>query len=126
MRKPQAADRFEQFLKEFEWNWTKTVIAAIAITFLTLLTTSIIPSFWMYFAEQNFGWGGPTTLEGTIQELTSGRLFGPELMKQIRDIIAMTLVLLPFILTFVIATALQNKRRKLRGRSDSRPVGGYK
>ena len=126
MKKPKAAEHFDQFLKEFEWNWTKTVIAAISITFITLLTTSIIPSFWMYFAEQNFGWGGPTTLEGTVHELSSGILFGPELMKQIRDMVAMTLVLIPFIMIFVVATALQNKRRKLRGLSDSRPVGGYK
>jgi len=130
MKKPKSAERFDEFLKTFEWNWTKAVLAAIAITFITLITTSIIPSFWVYFAEGSspgLGWaGGGASLEDTIHEVAAGSLWGPEVQKQIRDIIAMTLTVIPFILIFVVATVLQNKRRKLRGLSDSRPVGGYK
>jgi hypothetical protein len=109
--KPKA--RAEALLKSFEWDWTKAVVFSLALTFLLLITTSVIPSFWLYFADQKLKWDGS----------------GPNgfWLKELRDAVAMGLVTLPIIVTLVVAAILQNWRRKLRGQSgDVRPTGGYR
>ena len=119
LEKPK--ERADAFLKDFEWTWTKAIVASFLITGFTLVTTVYIPSFWTYFAEANLGWSGPTDIEAFIQDPIS-----VEGGKQIRDAMAMGLTLGPLITILAVATIMQNWRRKLRGSSDSRPTGGYK
>jgi hypothetical protein len=108
-RKQQA----EGFLKTFEWNWTKAIVFSIVLTFVILISTSVIPSFWLYFADQKLKWSGA----------------GPNgfWLKELRDAVAMGLVTGPIITILVGAAIVQNWRRKLRGQSgDVRPTGGYR
>lgn len=103
----------EAFLKTFEWTWTKAIVFSMALTFLILITTSVIPSFWLYFADQKLKWSGA----------------GPNgfWLKELRDAIAMGLATTPIIVILVAAAVAQNWRRKLRGQSgDVRPTGGYR
>ncbi len=51
--------RMEAFVRDFEWTWTNAVLFSFAFIFFLLITSSVMPSFWMYFAEQTIGWGGP-------------------------------------------------------------------
>jgi hypothetical protein len=127
-------ERAETFVREFEWTWTNAVLFSLALTFFLLISTSVVPSFWMYYSEQILQWGGPTDLEGFL----SGQLLifdtaqgfphlSPETYLQIRDAIAMGLTTLPFIVVLVVSAAMQNWRKKLRGTSgESRPTGGYR
>jgi hypothetical protein len=111
LAKPKA--RAEAFLKTFEWNWTKAVVFSLGLTFFIMITTSVIPSFWLYFADQKLKWNGA----------------GPNgfWLKELRDAVAMGLATVPIIVILVGATITQNWRRKLRGRSgDVRPAGGYR
>ena len=106
-------EQTESFLKTFEWTWTKAIVFSIALTFLILITTSVIPSFWLYFADQKLKWSGA----------------GPNgfWLKELRDAIAMGLATTPIIVILVVAAVVQNWRRKLRGQSgDVRPTGGYR
>jgi hypothetical protein len=116
MKVPQwllkAKEHTERFLKAFEWTWTTAVIFCLAFGFFTLITMAVIPSFWMYFAEQTLGWDG---LSGTS-----------DWRPLARDAVAMGLATGPFITVVIAATILQNWRRKLRGTSSDRPSGGYR
>ncbi len=128
--------QIEGFVKDFEWTWTNAVLFSLALTFFLLISTSIIPSFWMYFAEQKLGWGGPTDLEAFLTKpFESGRFLGIdnfplpslETKLQIRDAIAMGLSTGPIVTVLVGASMLQNWRKKVRGGGDSaRPSGGYR
>ena len=124
----------ETFVRGFEWTWTNAVVFSLALTFFVVLSTSVIPSFWMYFAENVLGWGGPTNLEAFL----SGTLIifdpklgfphlSPDTLLEIRDAIAMGLVTGPFITILVVSAAMQNWRKKLRGSAgETRPTGGYR
>jgi ABC-type Fe3+ transport system permease subunit len=106
-------ERVEGFLRHFEWTWTNAVAFCLALVFFVLVTSSVIPSFWLYFADQKLKWDGS----------------GPNgfWLKELRDAVAMGLVTGPFITVLVVATILQNWRHKLRGSGgDSRPSGGYR
>jgi len=105
-------ERFERFVKEFEWTWTKAVLFSLFLVFFSLVTMVIAPSFWMYLAEQKLGWGGP-----------SG---GGDWHLELRDAIAMGLTTVPFALVLVGASMLQSWRRRLRGQAADRPTGGYR
>jgi cobalamin synthase len=109
-RRKQRAD---SFIRGFEWNWTKAVLCAMGITFFLLITVAVIPSFWLYFADQKLKWSGA----------------GPNgfWLKELRDAIAMGLTTGPIITILIAAAIVQNWRRKLRGQSgDVRPTGGYR
>jgi hypothetical protein len=103
----------EGVLKTFEWTWTKAIVFSVGLTFFIVISTSVIPSFWLYFADQKLKWSGA----------------GPNgfWLKELRDAIAMGLATGPIITILVGATIVQNWRRKLRGQSgDVRPTGGYR
>jgi hypothetical protein len=103
----------ETFLKTFEWNWTKAIVFSVGLTFFVVISTSVIPSFWLYFADQKLKWSGA----------------GPNgfWLKELRDAIAMGLVTGPIVTILIGAAIVQNWRRKLRGQSgDVRPTGGYR
>jgi hypothetical protein len=104
--------QLEPFVRDFEWTWTKAVIFSMGFVFFLMVSMVIIPSFWMYFAEQELLWGGP-----------SG---GGDWQTEVRDAVAMGLSTGPLITVLIIASILQNWRRKLRGASDARPTGGYR
>lgn len=111
LAKPKA--RAEAFLKTFEWNWTKAIVFSLGLTFFIMISTSVLPSFWLYFADQKLKWNGAGPNGFWLQEL--------------RDAVAMGLTTGPIITILVGATIVQNWRRKLRGRSgDVRPTGGYR
>jgi len=116
MKVPQfllkAKERTERFLKGFEWTWTKAVVFCLGFGFFAVITMAVIPSFWMYFAEQKLGWSG---ISGTS-----------DWQPLARDAVAMGLATGPFITVVVAATIMQNWRRKLRGASSDRPAGGYR
>src|SRR6476659_2183649 len=59
--------RIENFLRAFEWTWTSAVTFALVLVFFLLISTSIMPSFWMYYAEQKIGWAGPTDIEAFLR-----------------------------------------------------------
>ncbi len=108
-----AKERADAFLKAFEWNWTKAVVFSLALTFFIVISTSVIPSFWLYIADQKLHWDGSGPLGFWLKEL--------------RDAVAMGLVTGPIITILVVAAIMQNWRRKLRGASsDARPTGGYR
>ena len=124
-------ERVEAFLKEFEWSWTTAVVFSLGLVFFLLISTSVLPSFWLYFSEQTLGWQGPTDIEAALQEIPTLLPGGDpaeyqELLLQVRDAIAMGISTVPIILVLVVASIMQNWRRKLRGASDSRPTGGYR
>jgi hypothetical protein len=103
----------EGFLKTFEWTWTKAIVFSVGLTFFIVISTSVVPSFWLYFADQKLKWSGA----------------GPNgfWLKELRDAIAMGLSTGPIIAILVVAAIMQNWRRKLRGQSgDVRPTGGYR
>ena len=106
-------ERAEAFLKTFEWTWTKAIVFSLGLTFFIMISTSVVPSFWLYFANQKLKWDGS----------------GPNgfWLKELRDAVAMGLSTGPIITILVGAAIVQNWRRKLRGQSgDVRPTGGYR
>jgi len=108
----KAKERTERFLRGFEWTWTTAVVFCLALGFFAVITMAVIPSFWMYFAEQTLGWDG---LSGT-----------EDWRPLARDAVALGLATGPFITAVAAATILQNWRRRLRGASADRPSGGYR
>jgi hypothetical protein len=117
-------ERAEAFLKRFEWTWTNSVMFSMGLVLFLLISVAVIPSFWLYFADQILQWDGgaphkilpflPWTLDGFW-------------LKEIRDGVAMGLSTGPLVTLLVVAAIMQNWRRKLRGASsDSRPTGGYR
>jgi len=107
-----AQERWEPTVKGWEWTWTRAVVFCLGLLFFLLFTMVILPSFWMYFAEQKLGWGGP-----------SG---GGNWALELRDAVAMGLATGPLITLWIAAVLLQNWRRKLRGQTATRPTGGYR
>jgi hypothetical protein len=105
-------ERTERFLKAFEWTWTKAVVFSLGFGFFCVITMAVIPSFWLYFAEQTLGWDG---LSGTS-----------DWRPLARDFVAVNLSIGPFVTAVVAAAILQNWRRKLRGGTADRPTGGYR
>src|SRR5262245_48919091 len=115
-------ERVEAFLRSFEWTWTTAVLFSVGLTLFLVITTSVIPSFWLYFADQKLKWDGaaPQQLLWTVN--VDGYW-----LKELRDAVAMGLVTLPIIVVLVGAAIMQNWRRKLRGTAGgSRPTGGYR
>ena len=104
--------RAEPRVRDFEWTWTTAVVFSLVFAFTCVLTMAVIPSFWLYFAEQKLGWGG---LSGTS-----------DWKPLARDFVAANLAMGPFVTFAVFFAIMQNWRRKLRGGSADRPTGGYR
>ncbi len=117
----QFLTRAEPHVKAFEWTWTTAILAAFGLITFLLVVAIILPSAWLYFAEGKLDWKGPTDLEALLNDP-----LGPELRLQIRDAIAMGLTTGPIITLLVVAAAMQNWRKKLRGGDATRPTGGYR
>lgn len=104
--------RAEPRVRDFEWTWTTAVVFSLLFAFTAIITMAVIPSFWLYFAEQKLGWGG---LSGTS-----------DWKPLARDFVAANLAMGPFVTFAVLTAVMQNWRRKLRGGSADRPTGGYR
>lgn len=105
-------ERTERFLRDFEWTWTNAAVFCVGLGFFSVISMAVVPSFWLYFAEQKLGWDG---LSGTA-----------DWRPLARDFVAVNLSMGPFVTLIVAAAILQNWRRKLRGGSADRPTGGYR
>jgi hypothetical protein len=105
-------ERAEPRVRDFEWSWTTAVIFSLGFSFFCVISMAVVPSFWLYFAEQKLGWDG---LSGTS-----------DWRPLARDFVAANLSVGPFATVVVIAVVMQNWRRKLRGGSADRPSGGYR
>jgi hypothetical protein len=118
---PTRKERVEAFLRNFEWTWTTAVVFSLGLVFFLLITTSVVPSFWLYFADSTLKWN-----DTAPQKLIIFTIDGYWL-KELRDAVAMGLATLPIIVVLVGGAIMQNWRKKLRGSSgDSRPTGGYR
>jgi hypothetical protein len=100
-------ERGNAFLKEWEWTWTRAVVASLLIAFVTLLFTAIIPSWWLYFADQTLRWRSFWRLK-------------------LRDAIAAGSIVVSFTTILAIAFLLQQQRNKLRGTGSEHRTGGYR
>jgi len=118
---PTRKERVEAFLRNFEWTWTTAVVFSLGLVFFLLITTSVVPSFWLYFADSTLKWN-----DTAPQKLIIFTIDGYWL-KELREAVAMGLATLPIIVVLVGGAIMQNWRKKLRGSSgDSRPTGGYR
>ena len=118
---PTRKERVEAFLRTFEWTWTTAVVFSLGLVFFLLITSSVVPSFWLYFADSTLKWN-----DTAPQKLIIFTIDGYWL-KELRDAVAMGLSTLPIIIVLVGGAVMQNWRKKLRGSSgDSRPTGGYR
>jgi hypothetical protein len=105
-------ERNERFLRGFEWTWTKAVVASLLISFFAMTMLAIVPSWWLYFANQTLHW-----------DQGSAAFW----LTKLRDAIAAGWITTWFAIMFGAAYILQTTRRRVRGEGgDSRPVGGYK
>jgi hypothetical protein len=105
-------ERLEPRVRDFEWSWTTAVVFSLALSLFCVLSMAVVPSFWLYFAEERLGWDG---LSGTS-----------DWRPLARDFVAVNLSMGPFVTLVVIFAVMQNWRRKLRGGSADRPTGGYR
>jgi hypothetical protein len=117
-------DRFQRFVKDFEWTWTKAVVAAFLLWGFGIITIVMIPSWWLYFADQTLGWRETRTCESGLYSIL-GENCGFWLFK-IRDLVAIMLFSGPFITLILASYFTQKLRRRLRSESESRPIGGYR
>ena len=118
---PTRKERVEAFLRNFEWTWTTAVVFSLGLVFFLLITTSVVPSFWLYFADSTLKWN-----DTAPQKLIIFTIDGYWL-KELRDAVAMGLATLPIIVVLVGGAIMQNWRKKLRGGdSAARPTGGYR
>ena len=102
--------RGEEFLRDWEWTWTTAFLAGIFISFAAITAMAVIPSFMLYFAEQNLGATAADRLKLTI-----------------RDIVVTGYLTVAVGVFVVTAYKLQVIRRRLRGESQSeRYSGGYR
>ena len=112
-KKSSSIARFETFLRDFEWNWTKACLAALILWFIAIGTIGVIPSWWLYYATAVLQWTGPPASSFWLMQL--------------RDVIAVILFSIPTVLFMVVPYFLQGWRRRLRGAGgDSRSSGGYR
>jgi hypothetical protein len=108
--------RAETLVRDFEWTWTKAVVASLLLWFIAIGTLAIVPSWWLYFAGQKLGWRQPPPGVGGWDFWAF----------KLRDVVASGLFGTPFLIMIVAPLLLQKWRRRLRSESESRPTGGYR
>jgi hypothetical protein len=100
--------RGEVFLREWEWTWASAFLAGLVISFLAITTLAVIPSWWLYFADQTLQW--------------RTRLF-----ITLRDMVAVGWLTVWAGAFVVTAYKIQVIRRRLRGEKQAeRYSGGYR
>jgi hypothetical protein len=102
--------RGEEFLRAWEWTWATAFVAGIVISFLAITTLAVIPSWMLYFSEQQLGVSSQNRLGLTIRDMVVTGWLG-----------AWATI---FVVTFY---KLQMIRRRLRGEQQAeRYSGGYR
>lgn len=102
--------RGEDRLRTWEWTWTTAFIAGLVISFVTITAMAVIPSWMLYFAEQELDATAANRLRLTIRDMV---VVG-----------YLTVVVGIFVVTFF---KLQVIRKRLRGEQQSeRYSGGYR
>ena len=102
------AERGNQFLRDWEWTWTTSVVACFVIAFFGIIMLAAVPSFWLYFSDQVLRW----------------RSFW---LLKLRDALAAGWITVWLTILFAVAYLLQRQRQKVRGTGgETRPVGGYR
>ena len=109
--------RAEVFVREFEWTWTKAVVAALILWVIGITGMAVIPSYWLYLADQKLSWRATGCGHS---DTVCFWLF------KARDVVASMLYTGPFVTLIVVPYFVQKWRRRLRSESESRPVGGYR
>lgn len=101
-------DRGNRFLREFEWTWTAAVVFSVGLAFVSIIFLAVIPSFWLYFADQTL------------------RLKSFWMVK-LKEALAAGWITTWFGIFFLTGYLLQRHRQKLRGTGgETRPSGGYR
>ncbi len=108
--------RAETFVRDFEWTWTKAVLFSLLMWFIAIGSLAILPSWWLYFADQKLGWRQPPPGVGGWKFWSF----------RVRDVIASGAFGTPFLIMIVAPLLVQRWRRRLRSESESRPTGGYR
>jgi hypothetical protein len=102
--------RGEDVLRTWEWTWAKAFLAGLVISFVALTTLAVIPSWMLYFSEQELGVSSQNRVGLTIRDLVVTGWLG--VWAGI------------FVVTFY---KLQVIRRRLRGEQQAeRYSGGYR
>lgn len=109
--------RLAAFIRDFEWTWTKAVLVALVLWVIGITGMAVIPSYWLYLADQKLGWR-PTGCGHS--DTVCFWLF------KARDVVAAMLYSGAFITLIVVPYFVQKWRRRLRSESESRPTGGYR
>jgi len=109
--------RAETVVRDFEWTWTKAVIAALVLWIIGVTGMMVIPSYWLYLADQKLSWRATGCGHS---DTVCFWLF------KARDAVAAGLYTGPFVTLIVAPYFVQKWRRRLRSESESRPVGGYR
>jgi type II secretory pathway component PulF len=100
--------RGEDFLRAWEWTWTKAYVAGLLISFFAFTVLVVIPSWMLYFADQTLRWR--TRLFISVRDLVVNGWMG---------------VWAGFFI--ITAYQIQKIRRRLRGeRQAERYSGGYR
>ena len=100
--------RGEEFARTWEWTWTSAFIAGVGISFFAITTLAVVPSWWLYFADQTLKWRS-------------------RLMITLRDIVALGWLTVWAGFFVVTAFKVQVIRRRLRGEKQAeRYSGGYR
>ena len=100
-------ERANAVMREWEWTWTRAVVASMIIAFLMLTTTVILPSWWLYFADQNLRWRSFWQLK-------------------FRDAIAGGIIVGFFTMIYAAAYLIQEAANKARGTGAEHRTGGYR
>jgi hypothetical protein len=123
-------ERVESLLRNFEWTWTSAVLFATGLVFLIMISIAVIPSFFLYYADEELKWDGGaphTLLPWSWAEGILPWVIPPFWLKLLRDAVTMGLSTVPLVALLVLGAVMQNWRRKLRGSSgDTRAAGGYR
>jgi len=102
------AERTNRFLRDWEWTWTSAVVFSVLLSFGAIIVLAVIPSFWLYFADQTLQW----------------KSFW---LVKLKEAIAAGWITVNFALMFLAAYLLQRQRQKVRGTAGgTRPSGGYR
>jgi hypothetical protein len=109
--------RAETFVRDFEWTWTKAVVASLVLWIIAITGIAVIPSYFLYFADQKLGWRATGCGHS---DTVCFRLI------KARDAVAAGLYTGPFVTLIVVPYFVQKWRRRLRSESASRPTGGYR
>ncbi len=107
-RLPALRERGERLVREWEWTWTSAFVAGVAISFVAMTTLAIVPSWWLFYADEQLEWR--TRFQITI-----------------RDLVVLAWLNLWGGLFVITAYKVQVLRRRLRGeRQAERYAGGYR